>query len=90
MTAEDILVFTKKADKALRGAICDLARDPKSLSHKAQVVGLLVGLMVVATWHRECVFMGMTSKEVKKAQGFKKTFLIEVSCVVINDGGFMM
>lgn len=84
------MVFTKKADKALRGAISDLARDPKSLSHKAQVVGLLVGLMVVATGHRECVFMGMTSKEVKKAQAFKKTFLIEVSSVVINDGGFMM
>lgn len=89
VTAEDILVFTKKADKALKGAICDLARDPKSSSHKAQVVGLLVGLMVVATGHRKCVFMGMTSKEVKKAQEFKKTFLIKVSCVVINDGGFM-
>lgn len=74
MTAEDILVLTKKADKALRGAISDLARDLKSLSHKAQVVGLLVGLMVVATGHRECVFMGMTSKEVKKPRRSKRHF----------------
>lgn len=58
MTAEDIVVFTKKADQALKGAIHDLAMDPERLSQKEKAVGLLVGLMVVATGHRECVFIG--------------------------------
>lgn len=46
-----------KAEKALESALRDLARDPKRMSYKAQVVGLLVGMMVAATGHRKCVFV---------------------------------
>lgn len=52
VTRKDILAFTMKADKALEGA-----SDPKRMSEKAQVVGLMVGLVVAATGHRESLLV---------------------------------
>lgn len=72
----DMLAFTKLAERQLVVAIHDLATDPTNMNYLAHVVGLLVGVMVMATGHRKCVFLGMTIEEVLKAQEYKKTFTI--------------
>ncbi|XP_040895124.1 uncharacterized protein LOC121182597 [Toxotes jaculatrix] len=79
MASKDILPFTKLAENGLELAIRDLSTDPSNMRYLAQAVGLLVGVVAATTGHRKCVFLGMTTDDVSKAQAYKKSFAIRVA-----------